>query len=889
MNVTSSGYYTTQYLDKYRIKPHPRNQYKYNNHDQGTTTPRQHATPNTNSHGLNNRFQNDDDEDSHYASEQNTPSFSTKRKPYNSEFKDKQMKPSHSKALPASGSKIPSRSATPNNNSIGSQLVPFSPSTTGVNSHTNSNDSSHTKSNGIQDPSDSPATTKSKQGFNLSPISKLSLGRKDEIEYDPLSDIDDLKEQEITPAQLNIIQNNRRKDEALRRQLERRKRKAERKEREFVANKQPDIIHGKAAMELYRNQRRHSRKDSQFTENYDEDYDDDDYSSFYYDGARDDQSDHRREQSKKRFDYSDYYVKEKAKYEDSPFKQKMYTHKTFKEVFKDKNENMDRYNPIDYVFDNPKDNEANNQNFKSAFRTFQAKLGKSNYNDYDYYAQKKKDDEARQKYRAQQELKQEARVADVFVSNSSDDSDDEALLEFLPDQTKQDMSKNKNYKKLWKRKLKDLKKELGQDYIKSYQENVIGKEKLKQKKDKNRNSMDSNEEAVVESTTVAPVVKSSPKKKTNKLEELDFNDGYNDDLSSSDDEPVSKPPDRGYGPNPNFNPVWKYVLSWLVYEPPPPPPPNYDADEYDTSDFSDVEEDAFAQKKNIEPPTNNASEKKPQSMKSSRSSRKNNVSAKKMKKKKPPLKMNLGGLKKNYKNVLTNWNQPASALFTGDLNALDSERQKEMNSVMANAVAAAAAEGVREDMGDLEETQTKSFKQSMRLLMTTAGQNPQEVELEVPSDFDDEQELYYNPTTGGLDVAPPTSSESMEPGFQLRSFFGSSLAQSSPSKSLKKDDAASTKLQSPTLGSSKLGSPKEILLNVNSLVRHVPLVGPMFSMIDTVRNNFPHLDTAVLIGELLLFTWCLYLATLLVNAICTAVQAVCAPMIAIGRLLNRIM
>lgn len=822
MNVTSNGYYTTQYLDRYRIKPSPRSEYSSSSL---LSTPRpQPAVLNDASETPRSKkvmFKNENTASIHHP-ESRPPSV----------YKSDPRPTSNNDSRPTTRS-------DPRPTSNMNESTPTSPADLPV----------------------APANAKSPKNkstlFNLSPISKFTSKKekeKDELEIEDLSEPDDLVG-EITPAQLNMIQYNLKKDADIRKQLERRKKRQERKQRYREENRRPDIIHGRSYYDKIDNKRpdiAHSRSYYDIyrrSSNSSSENSSGDESSIYYE---------RSPQSKpSRGAYGNYYVTEKMKFDESPFKSKMYTHKTFKEVFQNKNENMDRYNPSDYVFE-PTEDPDENPKFKSALKALQSKMGKQNYNDYDYYAQKKLDDEKRVRIKkkrveaaeaaaaaaAEEEKESKEKIvlvggtrpSEIFVTNSSDGSDDEVF-----DGTQE--LKKKNYKKLWKKKLKLIKKELGQDYIKNYHENVNGEKQLKQ-----RNVKLEGKQAEMK------LASETPKKKSNKIEELDSDDSYNDNQSLSSEDSGYNP--SGPGPNPAFNPVWNYVLSWLVYD---TPAPKVDNNDYDTSDFSDVEDDAFAHRDAVVAHATAAGSAKATGPRERL--RKQN---KKKKKNSNGMKLNLQGWKKNYKSMITNWNQPASALFAGDLANLDDDQREALAKSM-----------VLSDNKSLIRSSKSTVLSSRHSLGLLTNQESEEIELEVPSDFDEDQELYYNPATGALDSMPPTSNDAMK----TSGFWGFGT-------SLKIETAARGGVNTPH---GQLTGAKEVLLHVNSFVRFFPLIGPMFSVIDTIRNNFPHLDTAVLIGELLLFTWCLYLATVMVNAVCTAIQAICGPIIAIGRLLNRIM
>lgn len=437
MNVTSRGYYTTQYLDQYRIKPKP-SQIGYDNN----TIPRQQSNSSLNKNEKNHNIKAQD--------AGKPPSTPKVNHTHTSDKKEHLMIPQTSNSNQKSTPNSPAVKSTSQMNTPRSGIVYSSESADHL---VPPSKASHRSRPGTPAPKSQSSTaipsakssvqstpkSKPKSSFNLSPISRITNSKRDAIDddySDTLSKPDDLQ-QEITPAQLNIIQN-RHRDAEIQKQLERRKRRFERQKR-----KQPDIIHGKSAREQY--------NEDAFINDYSSDETEgDDYSSFYYDYGDDKNSDKNLKilnSGKKKYDYSDYYVLEKKKYEESPFKPKMYTHKTFKEVFQDKNENVDRFNPMDLVFQQPEE-DVKEQKFKSAFKSFQSKLKQNSYNDYDYYAEKEKQREARAKKREQEdkakkskEEKTRAEATDVFADGSSDDSDNEALFAYLPDETKQDMKK----------------------------------------------------------------------------------------------------------------------------------------------------------------------------------------------------------------------------------------------------------------------------------------------------------------------------------------------------------------------------------------------------------------------------------------------------------------
>ncbi|EEQ35960.1 hypothetical protein EJF18_10094 [Clavispora lusitaniae] len=90
---------------------------------------------------------------------------------------------------------------------------------------------------------------------------------------------------------------------------------------------------------------------------------------------------------------------------------------------------------------------------------------------------------------------------------------------------------------------------------------------------------------------------------------------------------------------------------------------------------------------------------------------------------------------------------------------------------------------------------------------------------------------------------------------------------------------------SPTSSSEETG----LISNIDSLIKSIRLMRIIFAPIDVIAQNFPTLQTIVILLELVIFLWLLYELSLIIDAVCMAVKAICAPMIAIGKFMNRIM
>jgi hypothetical protein len=177
--------------------------------------------------------------------------------------------------------------------------------------------------------------------------------------------------------------------------------------------------------------------------------------------------------------YEGYYIQQKQRYDSSEIKPKLYTHKTFHDVFDNKGELTDIYNPIEFVFNN-----KNNNQFSRALNTFKVKMGKDDYKNYDYYDVKK------------------SRSQEVFVKEQDDD--DESPESSITG------TRKKPLKKLFKTKFKRVKKQLGDDFIENTDRQLDLHNQLKSE------SFNLNNKKVEESIpTTAPDISSSLPRRTN--------------------------------------------------------------------------------------------------------------------------------------------------------------------------------------------------------------------------------------------------------------------------------------------------------------------------------------------------------------------------------------
>lgn len=479
-------------------------------------------------------------------------------------------------------------------------------------------------------------------------------------------------------------------------------------------------------------------------------------------------------------EYTGYYIDQKKRYDRAEFvKPKIYTHKTFKDVFK-ADVVDERYNPIDLVFEDPQEIQELEQKkkFTRAMKTVQKRMGYDDYDSYDYYTQQKLDEERRlieqekEKKRLEKErIKQEKQAKksgkkglklsllkkltpppeeekEVFVENPDGDSDVE-IGEESPEKKKKNISKN------LKMKWKLAKKQLGDNYFDNYAKNV-GEKPLGDH---------------------PPVEEEAPQ------------------VEYVEEEQVV-PTRHGVGPNENFNPFWNYLLSYLVYE--LPQAHSQAAVESPAGKIVEIVEHEVAR------------EEKP--------AKKRKTKAKLSKEKSgPKMKISLP-----YKEVLKNWNQPADMVFSG-------QRGQKLRELVP-----------------MDHT-----NESFDVVSDMSSDYPEEHLIYYDDEDSLDDELIYDPETGTL--VPVSRAQSAGAFSAIHS-----------------------------------GTPLKIILNVNQLIKSIKIMKIIFAPIDVISEIFPNAQTLVILVELVIFMWMLYELSLLIDAICMAVKAVCAPMIAIGKFMNRI-
>ncbi|KAK6465213.1 hypothetical protein DFJ63DRAFT_14976 [Scheffersomyces coipomensis] len=475
--------------------------------------------------------------------------------------------------------------------------------------------------------------------------------------------------------------------------------------------------------------------------------------------------------------FDGYYIQQKKAFDQADYKPKQYSHKTFRDIFDNKEESTDKYNPMEFVFDDgPKRG--------NLVKNVQVLFGKDDYNSYNYYDHK-------QKVRKNP-------MKEVFVKELSDDEDDDEekgkteVVGTDPfDEAELPVKKNKKLSKMFKKKIKKAKKELGKDFInnaeKQREEKDIRNEQLELQRE--QKALD-DEEAAKQAALVAASTSS-----------------------------------YSYaGQNPDFHPLWNYILSWVVYETQSPSLINTNAN---TNKIQLIEEPNEIQSQSEEVISPKPKNKFTSAIKTKIVPR--NVPK------------NLKNMRKNYQTITSKWNAPAAELFNENYIPPPSRSRRGLEFPTQSS----ASSFISQDSEDLKEFVVEYDESDDESAIT--------------------EELYYNPTT-----------KQLEP-------YGSSTSSGSNSNS----NSNTTIGQLHSIAN--LNSPSAIMSNINKLIKHIKIMKIIFAPIDIIAEHFPHLQTIVILIELVIFMWILYELSLLIDALCMMVKAVCAPMIAMGRFMNRIM
>ncbi|RLV94797.1 hypothetical protein JA1_001563 [Spathaspora sp. JA1] len=482
----------------------------------------------------------------------------------------------------------------------------------------------------------------------------------------------------------------------------------------------------------------------------------------------------------------DYYINQQKRYDKAvDLKPKQYSHRTFKDVFVNKEEKLDRYNPMDLVFEGKaKTTNAGNSTFLKNVQTI---LKKDDYNDYNYY------DHPREK-------KKKSPVKEVFVSEpeEDDDSDIEPIDQetFLNEEQRKMIKKNSNLRKAWKKKINKAKKELGRDFDKfAIKQNEIELE-LKQKREKEK------------------AAKREAKEKEKAAKNEKKNEGHEEEKEK--EEPTKE--------QQKFSPGWNYLLSLVKYDNKPEP-----------------------KKESVKP----APKAKPDSP----YAKNTQLINKKLK-----------GFKKNSQVIFGNWNQPVAQVFSGELTTTKKSPAKSIKTKSVHT------KSIHSSIHELDDGESKEFV------------------IECDSDDDEGivEELYYNPITKQLEPSPPTSSSAMEVDSDDLATIASSATGSTTSTKSPMVITYTRAIANRFLALDP-STPVEVVSNFVSLIKKIDIMKRVFAPIDAIGEWFPQSQTVVIFIELGIFMWVLFELSRLIDALCMMVKAFCAPMIAIGRFMNRVM
>ncbi|KAM9935965.1 hypothetical protein OXX80_004475 [Metschnikowia pulcherrima] len=451
--------------------------------------------------------------------------------------------------------------------------------------------------------------------------------------------------------------------------------------------------------------------------------------------------------------FSGYYIDQQRRYEQAEeIKPNMYTHKTFQDVFREEEEK--RLNPMDVVFDDPSKRKLNTrQKMKHALKQAKNKLGKNDYTEYTYHREPVNFDEPESL--AVKSEYSDSEMGDNYANSINDSFENESIGDVHTERASEKSSESAT-----------ATVSPSTTKLSSSLSSISLKSQIRQKLRISKNSSKGNGQYPLTEDD-----KVSAESSNRGIHNADESDHYETMEASSHISQVD-----------NFHPLWKYMLSWLVYD-------NDLGTEF--SEPGKITELEPEMKHGLEEMSGDT----PKSSDYAVSYEKN------------------GTQKHKHRNILSNWSKPASAYISG------MEVQKKTKGVL------------RKDY---------TFSRS-----TSNTGNPEE------------EEFHYNSESQAL---TPTSSNR-----DLIHSQGHSVCHISHEN-----------------------SPKAIVSNINKLIKNIRIMRMIFSPIDVVAENFPRIQTFVIFIELFIFMWLLYELSLLIDALCMAVKAVCAPMIAIGKFMNRI-
>lgn len=185
--------------------------------------------------------------------------------------------------------------------------------------------------------------------------------------------------------------------------------------------------------------------------------------------------------------------------------------------------------------------------------------------------------------------------SNIFASAASENSDNEILFNQEPDNDGNQMKRNKSFKKSFKSKVQNMKKELGQDYVRHYRTS-LGK-RLTTNGVQNSNMI---QKEYLPETPKKAEPNTPNQKNSNSGQKAEQHKPENKVKTVEPPKPAPKLSD----PAPTtattlLQPLYRYIKSYAA--PKPAPKPVEDDDDYYTSDYSDVDDNLFTRPKAAPP------------------------------------------------------------------------------------------------------------------------------------------------------------------------------------------------------------------------------------------------------------------------------------------------
>lgn len=525
------------------------------------------------------------------------------------------------------------------------------------------------------------------------------------------------------------------------------------------------------------------------------------------------------------FNPDDHYIKQQRRYDSSTYKPTMYRHKTFRDVFDDENK-LERQAEYNPMEFVFQAPASEQKNDKNIRKTFKSLTGKKDYNDLDYYEQQELERKLKEEKIAAEERRERELSEKVYLNESEE-------LELKQRRKKLKILKFGNMLKFGKKKVVPVVDIEGDALLDGegsvFVKNTDGLESLVSKKALQDKA--STADLVVDEAGNEMIVHS--KAESVLPGDASVKSRRSEKTARSEKVHHVVPANNipiGANANPNFTWWWNYILSWIVY----------DREVEDEASIHDAKSYVGTTK------SGKSSKSKKSSSTALVATPKTDIAQEEdVHEELSPWKK----IKRIPKNTRTTWQalqQPA------DLRFIKGGWSAAVEAVERNQAEQEALQGLAADGHSIV-----TYPRSSRTGTTIYDYDPDSKELEVEMDADTVlEELYFNPINGDLGVNPPSLYNSLSPTI---------------------------------LSPGEETGPVAIISNIASTIKGIKIMRILFAPIDVIGETFPNLQTVVIMVELIIFVWILYELSLLVDALCMMVKAVCAPMIAVGKFMNKIM